>query len=202
MKWHIKKQGRYFRVKSKEGQFKLTAYFLKQLYPLFKIEANRQEIKKEIWHLTKERLFFFLARRDRSEWEIKMYLRRLAQESFFKKACVFLKGLNLLDDKKLTQKLIEYRKSSGFGPYYIKQELWRKGVKKSIIEKILEKEYNKRDEEKIAKKVFKKYQRKLKNKSSRKTQIKTSRYLAARGFSQDIIYQLINNYGRNDTDEF
>jgi SOS response regulatory protein OraA/RecX len=190
-KWKIKKVGRNFQVKDKKDEFILTAYFLKQLYPLFKAEADKSEIDEAIWLILKTRLFYFLSYRDRSQKEIKQYLERLNLGEFYPKAQSWLKKLNLIDDRKFAQKLIDYKKESGFGPYYIKQQLWQKGINPDLIEAILKKSYTEKEEKRIAQEVFKKYNRKLKS-SEAKELNRLMRYLAGRGFSQHIIYQLIN----------
>ena len=58
-KWRIKKIGRNFRVNDKKDEFVLTAYFLKQLYPLFKGEADKKEIDEAIWLILKNRYLIF-----------------------------------------------------------------------------------------------------------------------------------------------
>lgn len=189
-KWIIKKQGRNFKVFNKKNTFILTPYFLKQLYPLFKIKADYKEINDQIFSLLKDRLLYFLTLRDRSEVEIKRYLRRLNLVDFYPRARRWLKKLNLLDDRKFAQKLINYRKDSGYGPYYIKQQLWQKGINSDLVEALLKKSYTETDEKKIARKVFNKYKRKIDLKNQ-KDRMRLMRYLANRGFSQHIAYELI-----------
>ena len=197
-KWKIKKVGRNFQVKDKKNEFILTAYFLKQLYPLFQAEADKSEIEEAIWLILKTRLLYFLSYRDRSQKEVELYLKRLHLEAFNKKSSKWLNKLNLLDDRKFAQHLIEYRKSLGFGPYYIKQQLWQKGINPDLIEVLMRKSYTEKEERLIAKTVLKKHERKLKA-LDRKEQAKLIRYLAGRGFNQNIIYELINknNLGEN-----
>jgi regulatory protein len=200
-KWTIKKIGRDFKVYDKKNTLILTPYFLKQLYPLFKNEVEIEEINEEIFRLLKDRLLYFLTLRDRSQKEIERYLQRLHLESFYPKARKWLIKLNLLDDRKFSQKLIAWRKEAGFGPYYIKQQLWQKGINSELVEIILNKSYTEKEEEKIAAVVFKKYQRKVDLKD-KKDLARLMRYMAGRGFSQHIIYELINKnkLGENDYD--
>ena len=190
-KWKIKKIGRNFEVKDSKHTLILTPYFLKQLYPLFKIEADYPEISDQIFSLLKDRLLYFLTLRDRSQKEIERYLQRLHLEAFYPKSRAWLKKLNLLDDRKFAQKLITWRKEAGFGPYYIKQTLWQKGINSDLIESLMEKSYTEQEEKKIARTVFNKYQRKIKI-TDQKSQLRAMRYLAGRGFGQHIIYELIH----------
>ncbi|MDD3773727.1 MAG: RecX family transcriptional regulator, partial [Patescibacteria group bacterium] len=184
-KWKIEKQGRNFKVADSKHTLVLTPYFLKQLYPLFKNNADYQEINDQIFSLLKDRLLYFLTLRDRSEKEIERYLIRLHLGEFYPKAQSWLKKLNLLDDRKFAQKLINWRKEAGFGPFYIKQQLWQKGIDADLVEALLKKSYTEKEEKKIISEVFSKYQRKVDLKNA-KDRAKAIRYLAGRGFKQHI----------------
>ena len=85
----------------------------------------------------------------------------------------------------------------GFGPYYIKQQLFLKGIDSDLIEILMRNNYTEKEERRIAQAVFKKYCKKLKT-QDQKTRDRLMRYLAGRGFEQSIIYDLVNKNNLED----
>lgn len=190
MKWSVKKRGRFWLVKSRKKSFWLTPYFFKKLSFYFKQGADVSEIDQLIFSLLKERVLYFLSLRDRSEFEIERYFFKLKQERFLPKIKRWLKRLGFLDDRRFGMRFVEYQKERLVGPFYIARELRKRGLSQKLVEEILAKSYTKKEERKKANILFKKYncQQRLKN---AKEKAKLVRFFSGRGFSQEVIYELI-----------
>ncbi|MCD6422130.1 RecX family transcriptional regulator [bacterium] len=178
MPWKRKKEGRFIVVQKGKAQFQLPPLFWRRLRTLFEAEAKAEEIRKALLGLVKERVLLFVARRDRSEKEIRQYLVRLKQEWAEEKIIRWLKRLKLLDDRKFVRQVIDYQKSRLRGPLYIKHWLLQRGISREVVEEELAKRYTEENERKI---ILKLKRRHLKGKS-RKAKARFRRFLRQRGF--------------------
>jgi len=192
MKWSVKKRGRFWLVQGGREKFWLTPYFFKKLSPYFEQEVEAEKIKELILSLLKERVIYFLSLRDRSEFEIKNYVFRLRQEKFLPQIIKWLKHLNLLSDYSFGLKFVDYQKQRLFGPFYIARQLKNRGLNEKLIEEVLLKSYTKEEERKKARALFKKYSPKKRLKSL-KEKAKMVRFFSSRGFSREIIYELMED---------
>lgn len=135
----------------------------------------------------------FAIRRPRSEKEIKLWFKRKkVEESVQGVALNKLKKLGLVDDLNFAKWWIEQRNTFRPKPQkVIKLELRQKGVEKSIIEEALEGSEEVDELETARKVIARKIERyqKMPYDESRK---KLSNFLAMRGFSWEIIRQIVD----------
>lgn len=149
-------------------------------------------VKKAEFQKTYDKLLRFATLRPRSEKEVKDYLRRKkVHESLHEKLFEKLKHLELVDDEKFAEWWVEQRQA--FKPKslrILKQELRIKGIKKETIEEVLGE--TKVDEEKMAKELLEKKAYKWKNLPPREAKLKTSQYLAGKGFGWEVIEKVVS----------
>tara|TARA_Y200000002_G_scaffold357479_1_gene340046 strand:- start:182 stop:736 length:555 start_codon:yes stop_codon:yes gene_type:complete len=79
-----------------------------------------------------------LARREHSSQELKQKLGRRFPDVLVDKASAALERNGLLSDERFAEVLIHSRKSKGYGPRHIAQELAQKGVSKELIKDCLD----------------------------------------------------------------
>ena len=192
MNWQIKRQGRFWLVKKGKSRFLLQTFFYKKLRPFLKENPEVSEFKKVLLALLKEKVLYFLARRDRSQKELERYLKHLHLYQFWPQIKTWLERLGLVDDRRFSFALVDYYLRRLYGPLYIGQQLRRRGVSRELIERVLPKVYTKEKEKEVAKKLIEKYKR-YHQLEGIKQKAKLVRYLSSRGFASDIIYELIDN---------
>jgi regulatory protein len=159
-------------------------------------ELSAQEIediiKKAEYQKTLDKLLRFAMVRPRSEKEVRDYfLRKKVHESMHEKLFEKLKHLELLDDAKFAKWWVEQRANFKPKPKRILiQELRIKGIDKGIIDEVLGEEVV--DEEKMAKELLEKKAYKWKSLRPREAKQKMSQYLAGKGFSWDVIGNVVS----------
>lgn len=148
---------------------------------------QKQEIKNKVLAL--------IARRPRSEFEVKTYLRNRLTEEETLELITNLKESNYINDTEFTKWWIEQRRTfTTKSTNFIKQELIKKRIDKNIIEDSLEEEDPEIDINK-AKKLLEKKIKVLSSKNLNKQELnkKLISYLQNRGFNWETIKQVINN---------
>lgn len=152
--------------------------------------------------------FRFLSYRNRSEYEVVEYLRKKAQiykkdknedaKQVIEQVLVRLKELEYIDDHAFVQWWIEQRSSrKPKGVRAIELELLRKGVSKDIIDTYTSQIDN--DEQvRIAKTYIKNKEYKLKKLTGYEKKRKIFQILFQRGFSSEIINQIIDEMIKKD----
>jgi len=138
-----------------------------------------------------EKSFRLLGIRPRSQKELE---KKLKEKEFapeiIKKVIARIKELGYLDDKKFAQAWLEARKLSHKGKYIVRRELKQKGVTEDIIKKTIS-HYTPKDEYKIALELAKKKTKSYKNLDKFKKRQKMATFLANRGFSWQVIKDVI-----------
>lgn len=143
--------------------------------------------------VAKEKALKLLAVRPRSEKELRQ---KLLQKGFAGKI-VFevisdLKKVDLINDEKFAESWASARLANKpMGRYLLKQELFRKGIKKELIEEVIEKSFEDEKEIELAKKLLDKRKKLFKNLEDRKVQKKLADFLLRRGFSYDIVNKVM-----------
>ena len=99
-----------------------------------------------------------------------------------------LKELGYINDEEYTVEYVNSRIERD-GPYKIKNQLYSKGIAKNIIEKVFE-DWDYRDERKVAYSLALKKSETMER--SFKSRNKVARFLQNRGFSYEIIKDVIN----------
>jgi regulatory protein len=130
----------------------------------------------------------FLAQREYSVFELKnKLLEKGFEEGETAEALIVLMDKDLLSDQRFGEALTRYRIGKGYGPLYIRPTLRKKGLSNEMISAIL------KDHEEAFEKGL---QVALKNKFplplvQAEDQLKSRRFLALRGFSEEMIRRAI-----------
>lgn len=104
-----------------------------------------------------------------------------------------LKELNLLNDEEFIQRNIEqYAEFRHYGPLKIAQKLYQKGIPVSTTKQYWQ--AAKLSEKSIAKEALQKYEKKLEGLTRQQRFNKRAQFLASRGFSPSVIFDLAKNY--------
>ena len=144
--------------------------------------------------MAKEKALKLLAVRPRSEKELRQ---KLLQKGFTGKI-VFevisdLKKVDLINDEKFAESWAFSRLANKpMGRFLLKQELFRKGIKKELIEEVIKKSFEDEKEIELAKKLLDKRKKLFQNLEDRKVQKKLSDFLLRRGFSYEIVNKVMH----------
>ncbi len=131
-----------------------------------------------------------LSRREHSAFEIRDKLhRRDFDEAEIEQTIIELQQGDWLSDERFTEAYIRMRQQKGFGPVRISIELNERGVKEHIAD-----DYLHIDDEAWLEILEQQYLKKYKNKAIEdyNDKAKRIRFLQYRGFTLDLIYQVIN----------
>lgn len=154
----------------------------------------RSETRKE----AKEAALRFLSYRRRSEKEVRDKLKRkeLAKE-LIDEVIEDLKRLDLIDDYDFACAWIRDRVSNNpRGKALLKQELWKKGIKNETVEKALKEYFKNADEElNLARKLMEKRKKRYANLKENVAKRRMTDFLLRRGFSYDIVKQVLKLEG-------
>jgi regulatory protein len=141
----------------------------------------------------KEYAFLLLKFRLRSEKELYERLKRKKFDAdIIKEVLKFLKEKDFLNDKIFAKAWIDSRLKRPLGLRRIKEELKLKGIDKEIIDSQISEIKKDYPEEEIVKKIARQRLNKLKNIEPRKAKNRLYAYLLRRGFSPEIIIDVIN----------
>lgn len=151
-----------------------------------------------------ERMYRLFNIRQRSEKEVRNYLRNLSfkrkmkdQEEISDQAIELLvnklKQKRLLSDEEFARAWIEARRrSKKKGKIALKQELFQKGIDKDLIEEVLE-ETTPESEEQLAEQALEKRLPRLQNLPYLEKKKKAYEFLMRRGFEYDIVKDTVEN---------
>lgn len=134
--------------------------------------------------------------RRRSVFEIEEKLKEKGlEENVLEEILEELKGYKYLDDQQFAESYINDRMNfNPRGKFLIKKELQEKGVAENIIEKKLEELISKEREVESARKLAEKKLRIMGGKNGKnKTNQKIMSYLQSKGYSFEIISQVVKN---------
>lgn len=161
---------------------------------------SKEEQKKQ----AKEKAFKLLSIRARSERELKDKLKARGFESVIIEEVISdCKRLNLLDDRKFALSWIEGRLSSKpAGKIVFRQELFKKGIKKDLIEEVISESFQDLDETELARKLLERKKKSLKNLEETKAKKRMTDFLLRRGFSYDVINEVIPDLFSNDRESW
>lgn len=148
-----------------------------------------------------ERMYGLLGRRQRSEKEIRDYLKQLSYKRKLKdqgeitdliaKALMEkLKKKGLLNDLEFAKAWVQSR-SKKKGVNALKSELFKKGIGREIIEEVLSTEYSVLSETETAEKLLERRIQRFKNLPKMEIKQKSLQFLMRRGFNYEISKQVI-----------
>lgn len=162
-----------------------------------KNDLNHLIFEAEIGKLM-ERMYGLFSVRQRSEKEVRNYLRNLSfkrkikdQEEISRVVMDLLierlKQKGLINDLEFAKAWVEARrKSKQKGIIALKQELYQKGVDRETIEEVLSSKYQILGEEEMAREALEKKMKSWKNLPPRELKKKATEFLMRRGFSYEI----------------
>ncbi|HVP36889.1 MAG TPA: RecX family transcriptional regulator [Terriglobales bacterium] len=161
-------------------------------------ELEQKEIDKIIESETKKEAkdtaLGFLSYRMRSEKEVRDKLKKKEfAQNLIDEVIKDLKRVNLVDDHEFASAFVRDRISnSPRGKILLKQELWKKGIKKEIIEKALKEFFKDEDEELVlAKELLQKRKKRYVGLDENVAKRRLMSFLLRRGFSYDIVKQVL-----------
>ena len=138
--------------------------------------------------------FLLLKFRPRSEKEIILRLKqKKTADKIIKETIDFLKSKDFLDDASFARAWVQSRIRRPLGLRRIRQELKIKGIEQETIDNQIAAIKEGYCEETIVAKIVKERFAKLKGIAPDKTRRRIFDYLVRRGFSSDIITEVINN---------
>ncbi|NLB90701.1 MAG: hypothetical protein GX786_05730 [Clostridiales bacterium] len=138
---HVEKKGRKFLVTVNEEHHLTVPYSIFQQRPLdindpLNLEEYEQWLMVRQFKYAFNQAVAFLAQRARSEKEVYDKVIRIGSLPQTAQMVVYkLKDLSLLDDYDFALQWIESRHRRQIGKYKIQEELFKKGISKSIMEK-------------------------------------------------------------------
>ena len=157
-------------------------------------EAKLHEIKDyDEYIYGKETALNYLSYRIRTINEIKKKLKeKKVSAKTSGKIIKYLEDAGLINDEEFARTLIEENiKRKPVGIKVLKQKLFEKGVPKQIGEKVLESVFEKVSEKELALQNFNKLIPKLKGKEKIEQKKKVYEFLTRKGFSYDVIREII-----------
>jgi regulatory protein len=158
---------------------------------------KRQRVKSQSSqnNIEKARAYVFLLLKFRLRSE-KELLARLKQKGFSLElslsAVNFLRDKGFIDDRVFAKGWVASRLKRPFGLRRIKQELAQKGLDKQIIEEAFARVKEDYDESSIVRELAEQRFTKLKGIEPQKAKARVYGYLMRRGFSPDIIGEVVN----------
>ena len=153
--------------------------------------------RKESFEQAKDYAFLLLKFRLRSERELETRLKKKKfSEEATRQVIAFLREKKFLDDKLFAKSWVQFRVRRSLGARRIKEELALKGIDKEIIKSELEELKKNYPEDKIVSKLAQERLSKLHGIEPRSAQRRVYAYLIRRGFSPEIVIDVVNNLCR------
>lgn len=153
-----------------------------------------EELKKiELKNKIKEKAFEYLSFRPRSVAEMRdKLLSKGYPEDYVNQVIEELKNEKYLDDYDFALSWVEFRNQiRPSGRHVLKMELLKKGIDKAVIEDVLEKMIDKEEEIRLAKQAVSSRIKVYQSLSNYEFKQKITAFLARRGFSWEIIKEVI-----------
>lgn len=148
-------------------------------------------IEDSAYYLAKQKTIQYLKTKNRSLFEIKMHIQKDFSDTVVEKILVFVKEYELANDDVFAENYILQSIERGLGEIKIKYELRRKGIEDARIDYYMHKHITK---EASYKRAYQVAEKRIKNETKdEKTYSKIGRYLASKGYENDVIYKVLNN---------
>lgn len=155
----------------------------------------------EIYMKAKNKALNILSKSSQSEKQIQQKLSKDFEEHTIDRVIEFLQKYKFVDDEDLANRIVNTNVNlNKYGKNKIKQNLYNKGIDKSIIEQAMNEIDSDKEFENALYLGKKRYDR-LKNEDPRKAYQKIGNHLAYKGFNYDIIKKVLNKLF-NDIDEY
>ncbi len=132
-----------------------------------------------------QKVYRLLSFRDRSEKEIRDYLRGKTENP--EQIINQLKEQGLINDERFAEEWVESRRRSRkLGMRVIKQELMQKGIDKELINRIMNLNLRIKNEEEVAKEALQKKKIEIRQKAIN--------YLMRKGFDYEVVKEVVDNF--------
>lgn len=155
----------------------------------------------EMYMKAKNKALSILSKASQSEKQIRQKLAKDYEEDTIERVIEFLQKYKFVDDEDLASRIVNTNVNlNKYGKNKIKQNLYNKGIDKSIIETAIDDIDTDKEFENALYLGKKRYER-LKNEDPRKAYQKIGNHLAYKGFNYDIIKKVLNKLF-NDVDEY
>ena len=146
----------------------------------------------DLFNKARDYAFRLLKFRMRSEKELRQRLKKKKfEESIIERVINFLREKEFVNDKEFARAWVESRLKRPLGFRRIKQELQIKGIDKKIIDDVLAIAESNYDEDSIVLELAKRRLKRLKGIEPRKIKSRLYSYFLRRGFSPDVISDII-----------
>ncbi|MGN1032468.1 MAG: recombination regulator RecX [Intestinibacter sp.] len=158
-------------------------------------------LEDEIYMKAKNKALNILSKSSQSERQIRQKLSKDFEDNTIDRVVEFLQKYKFVDDEDLAARIVNTNVNlNKYGKNKIKQNLYNKGIEKSIIEQAID-EIDSDKEFENALYLGKKRYDKLKSEDPKKAYQKIGNHLAYKGFNYDIIKKVLNRLF-NDIDEY
>ncbi len=158
-------------------------------------------LEDEMYMKAKNKALNILSKSSQSEKQIRQKLSNDFEEHIIDRVIEFLEKYKFIDDEDLATRIVNTNINlNKYGKNKIKQNLYNKGIDKSIIEQTID-EIDSDKEFENALYLGKKRFNRLKNEDSKKAYQKIGNHLAYKGFNYDIIKKVLNRLFK-DIDEY
>ncbi|MBI4708424.1 MAG: regulatory protein RecX [Candidatus Omnitrophica bacterium] len=151
-------------------------------------------MKKKSNNLEQAKSYAFLLLKFRLRSENELY-QRLVKKGFFsevaREVVSFLKEKRFIDDKLFTKAWVDSRIKKPYGVRRIKQELLRKGIAQEVIDKQLVQLKDSYSEVDVVRQISEERMAKLKGLDKDVAKRRVYGYLLRRGFSPDVILEVL-----------
>lgn len=154
--------------------------------------------KSTNYHKALKYSFWIFARRNHSEKEIRDKLSRNYDNAVIEKVFEKLRNLKLLDDGKFAREWTDYRLRQNKSKNFIVRELLKKGINRESAVEILN-SFNINEKESAYETIKNKLPRYRKLEPI-KAKNKIYQFLARKGFSYDVIEEIMEKFTRKDDD--
>lgn len=153
-----------------------------------------------------DRMYGLFGRRQRTEREVRDYLRNLSfkrkvkeqdeiSEIVIEKLIERLKEKQLLNDQQFAQQWVHSRQiSKKKGQIAIRTELMQKGIDKETIDQVLSEQVSETSEQQLATEALEKKMRTFRLLDSQQFKQKSLQFLMRRGFSYDIAKDVVEQF--------
>lgn len=158
-------------------------------------------LNDEIYMKAQHKALNILSKASQSEKQIRQKLSKDFEEDTIDRVIEFLQKYKFVDDEDLANRIVNTNVNlNKYGKNKIKQNLYNKGIDKTVIEQAIDEiDYDKEFENALY--LGKKRYDRLKNEDPRKAYQKIGNHLAYKGFNYDIIKKVLNKLF-NDIDEY
>lgn len=158
-------------------------------------------LNDEIYMKAQHKALNILSKASQSEKQIRQKLSKDFEEDTIDRVIEFLQKYKFVDDEDLASRIVNTNVNlNKYGKNKIKQNLYNKGIDKTVIEQAIDEiDYDKEFENALY--LGKKRYDRLKNEDPRKAYQKIGNHLAYKGFNYDIIKKVLNKLF-NDIDEY